>query len=555
MSQNIKQKLELTWIGKGQEPKLEPRILIENPEYSYGDPHTENILIYGDNLLALKALEQDYAGRVKCIYIDPPYNTGNAFEHYDDGLEHSLWLSLINLRIKSLYRLLSKDGTIWINLDDNEAHYCKVMCDEIFGRENFVATVIWHKKHTRSNDAKWLSDNHDFILCYAKSKNDWKRNLLSRDNNAKGYSNVDNDPRGVWTSGPCHAKTPSESTYFEITTPSGRKILPPPGTSWRFNQVRFQELIDDNRIYFGTDGNNVPRYKRFLTEVQDGLVPLTIWFKDEVGDNQEAKKEAKEFNGVNIFSTPKPERLLERIIHISSNPGDLIIDSFLGSGTTAAVAHKMGRRWIGIELGEHAKTHCYPRLKQVVDGEQGGISKAVNWQGGGGFKFYDLAPPLLIEDNFGNMVISPEYNPQMLAAAMAKHEGFKYLPDPEKYWKQGISSEKDFIFTTTQYITRTILDSVAEGLLNDESLLICCTQFEAGIENSYSNINIRKIPSMLLNRCEFKQDSDYSFNIINSPLDELRPETGERKQAVSATKEKPKHTTENPDLFSQQPND
>ena len=240
---------------------------------------------------------------------------------------------------------------------------------------------------------------------------------------------------------------------------------------------------------------------------------------------------------------------------LGSNPGDLVLDSFLGSGTTAAVAYKMGRRWIGVELGEHAKTHCYPRLKAVVDGEQGGISKAVNWQGGGGFKFYTLAPPLLSEDNFGNMVISPEYNPQMLAAAMAKHEGFKYLPDPEKYWKQGISSEKDYIFTTTQYLNRTVIDSIAEDLLKDESLLICCTQYEAGIENAYANINIRKIPSMLLNRCEFKQDSDYSFNIINSPLDELRPPTGERVKSDSATKDKPKHTTEIPDLFSQQPND
>src|SRR5690554_581138 len=344
MAKKNLQKLELTWIGKGEEPKLEPRILIENPEYSYGDPNSENMLIHGDNLLALKALEQDYAGKVKCIYIDPPYNTGNAFEHYDDGVEHSLWLNLIGQRIKSLYKLLSKDGTLWINLDDNEAHYCKVMCDEIFGRENFVSSIIWHKKHTRSNDAKWLSDNHDFILCYAKSKNDWKRNLLPRDGEAKGYSNVDNDPRGVWASGPCHAKTPSDSTYFEITTPSGRKILPPSGTSWRFNKDRFQELIDDNRIYFGKDGNNVPRYKRFLTEVQDGLVPLTIWFKDEVGDNQEAKKEVKAFNTKDVFSTPKPERLIERIVHIASNEGDLVLDSFLGSGTTAAVAHKMGRR-------------------------------------------------------------------------------------------------------------------------------------------------------------------------------------------------------------------
>lgn len=523
MSKNKLQKLELTWIGKGDEPKLEPRILIENPEYSYGDPNTENILIHGDNLLALKALEQDFAGKVKCIYIDPPYNTGNAFEHYDDGVEHSLWLSLMRDRIKLLRNLLSKDGTIWINLDDNEAHYCKVMCDEIFGRENFVSTVIWHKKHTRSNDAKWLSDNHDFILCYAKSKNDWNRNLLPRDGEAKGYSNIDNDPRGVWASGPCHAKTPSDATYFEITTPSGRKVLPPPGTSWRFNKVRFQELVDDNRIYFGTDGNNIPRYKRFLTDVQDGLVPLTIWFKDEVGDNQEAKKEVKVFNTDDVFSTPKPERLIERIIHIATKDGDIVLDSFLGSGTTVAVAHKMNRKFIGIELGEHAKTHCYPRLKAVVDGEQGGISKAVIWQGGGGFKFYTLAPSLLKQDKFGNWVISQEYNPDMLAAAMAKQEGFTYLPNDGKFWKQGNSSENDYIFTTTQFITIETLDSIHDDMQEGESILICCKAFQNECKSKYPNITLKKIPQMLLDRCEFGID-DYSLNIVNLPTEEVNNE-------------------------------
>lgn len=556
MSQNIKQKLELTWIGKGQEPKLEPRILIENPEYSYGDQKTENILIHGDNLLALKALEQDYAGKVKCIYIDPPYNTGNAFEHYNDGIEHSLWLNLMKPRLDLLRKLLCDEGSIWISVDDNEAHYLKIICDEIFGRANFLASVIWHKKHTRSNDAKYFSDNHDFIIAFCKNKEKFKLNLLPRTEKQNSiYKNIDEDPRGPWASQPIQVKTPSEAYIYEIISPNGNKFWPPKGRSWQFSLERYLELVKDNRIWFGESGDNVPRIKKFLSEVLNGITPLTIWPRDEVGDNQEAKNEAKILTPDNPFGTPKPERLIERIIMLGSKSNDIVLDSFLGSGTTAAVAHKMGRRWIGIELGVHAKTHCYPRLKQVVDGEQGGISKAVNWQGGGGFKFYELAPPLLSEDNFGNMVISPEYNPQMLAAAMAKHEGFKYLPDPEKYWKQGISSEKDFIFTTTQYITRAILDSIAEGLLNDESLLICCTQFEAGIESAYSNINIRKIPSMLLNRCEFKQDSDYSFNIIDSPLDELRPETGERIKAGSATKKKPKHTTEIPDLFSQQPND
>ena len=393
------QKLELTWIGKGEEDELEPPIMIENSDLSYGDPNTENMLIQGDNLLALKALEKKFRAKITCIYIDPPYNTGSAFEHYDDDVEHSLWLKLMRSRLRILQNLLSEDGSLWISIDDNEGHYLKVLCDEVFGRRNFVNTVVWHKKHTRSNDAKWFSNNHDFILVYAKNKYIWKRNLLPRDKDkASGYSNPDNDPRGDWASGPCHAKTPTDKTYFEIVTPSGRKILPPQGTSWRFNKKRFQELIDDNRIWFGEKGDNVPRYKRFLTEVQDGLVPTTLWFREEVGDNQEAKKEVKSFNAKDVFSTPKPEKILEKILTISTKQGDWVLDSFLGSGTTAAVAHKMGRKWIGIELGEHAQTHCVPRLNAVIDGEQGGISAKVGWQGGGGYCYYELAPSLLEKD-------------------------------------------------------------------------------------------------------------------------------------------------------------
>lgn len=292
-------------------------------------------------------------------------------------------------------------------------------------------------------------------------------------------------------------------------------------------------------------------------EVADGKIVksqklTTLWDNDDI-----PKADIANEGGIYFPRSKKPENLLKRIIEISTEPYDIVLDSFLGSGTTAAVAHKMGRRWIGIELGEHAKTHCFPRLKAVVDGEQGGISKAANWQGGGGFKFFELAPPLLCEDTYGNLVISKEYNAQMLAAAMAKQEGFHYQPDENKYWKQGSSSEQDYIFTTTQYITRPILDAIAEDLLSEESLLICCSQYETGLENAYPNINIRKIPAILLNRCEFKQDSDYSFNIVNSPLDELRPELDERikQEPVVKAKDKLKHTTEMPDLFSQSLNE
>lgn len=558
MTNNKHQKLELTWIGKGEEPKLEPRILIEQPEYSYGNPNTENMLIHGDNLLALKALEQDYSGKVKCIYIDPPYNTGSAFEHYDDGVEHSLWLSLIKPRLDILKRLLHNDGSIWISIDDSEYAYLRVLLDEIFGRGNFVATIIWEKRKTREN-RRTFSFKHDYVVVYAKEKKafDLIRNPLTLSSDVlKRYKNPDNDKRGLWQSISALAQSGHATTsqFYVLTAPSGKKHTLPEGNCWRYTQNKMDEAIADNRIWFGKDGNGAPRIKKYLNESEGtGLTPETIWYADEVGTTDTAKKHSLElFKGIPVFDTPKSEELIERIIHISTNSNDLVLDSFLGSGTTVAVAHKMGRRWIGVELGEHAKTHCFPRMKQVVDGEQGGISKAVDWKGGGGFKFYTLAPSLLNQDKFGNWVISQDYNADMLAAAMAKQEGFRYQPHESIYWKQGQSTEQDYIFTTTQYISRSMLDTIAEDLLSEESLLICCTQHEAGLENAYPNINLRKIPTMLLNRCEFSKD-DYSLHIVDSPLDELRPETGERikPEPAAKAKETPKHTTQMPDLFSQ----
>lgn len=527
----LAQKLELTWIGKGEQPKLEPRILLEDPELSYHAKERvtendifDNRLIFGDNLLALKALEQEFTGKIKCIYIDPPYNTGNAFEHYDDGLEHSIWLTLMKQRLELLKTLLSEEGSIWISIDDDEGHYLKVMGDEIFGRSNFVATCVWHKKHTRSNDARWFSDNHDFILVWAKNKNVWRPNLLPRtEESLKGYANPDNDSRGPWTSGPCHAKTPNPKDIYPITTPSGREVWPPPGTSWRFSKEKFKELIDDNRIWFGKDGNNIPRFKRFLSDVQDGFVPTTLWFRDEVGDNQEAKKEVKSFNNQDVFATPKPERLIQRIIHLATNEGDWVLDSFAGSGTTGAVAHKMGRRWIMIELGEHCHTHIIPRMKRVIDGtDQGGISKAVNWQGGGGFRYYKLAPSLLKKDKFGNWIINPEYNAEMLAEAMCKHEGFTYNPDPEVFWKQGQSTENDFIYTTTQLVTQQMVEGIVEQMKENETLLICCKAFNVNVDD-FPQVTIKKIPQAILNKCEFGRD-DYSLNVNNLPMKEKEPE-------------------------------
>jgi len=544
------QRLELTWIGKENQPKLEPRILIEDPEKSYGDKNSKNMLIYGDNLLALKALEQDFAGKIKCVCIDPPYNTGNAFEHYDDGLEHSLWLSLIKPRLELLRALLSDNGSLWISIDDDESHYLKVLCDEIFGRRNFVANVIWEKKFSPQNDAKWLSDSHDHILVYAKNKENWRPNLLPRTTEMDSrYKNPDNDPRGLWTSGDLSVKTYSAATDYPIVTPSGRVVNPPAGYCWRVSKQKFAELIEEKKIWFGKDGKNVPRLKRFLSEVQEGIVTKTIWYRTEVGDNQEAKREVKSFNNEEVFATPKPERLIQRIFTLASNEGDWVLDSFLGSGTTDAVAHKMGRRWIGIELGEHCHTHCLPRLKKVVDGtDQGGISKSVKWKGGGGFKYYYLAPSLLKKDKYGNWVIDEQYNADMLAAAMAKHEGFKYNPDEEIYWKQGQSTEKDFIFTTTQFVTVETLDKIKEEMKLGESLLICCKSFQKAGENQYSEITVKKIPGMLLGRCEFGRE-DYSFNIVAMPVDPDAPDFVPSGPGKETAGKKKKSAMEQEELF------
>ena len=530
MQQNKLNKLELTWIGKYDEHKpIEPRILIENPDYSYGTvetgtlpngkPWNGNMLIHGDNLLALKALEENYTGAVKCIYIDPPYNTGNAFEHYDDGLEHSIWLSLMRERLIILRNLLKEDGSIWISIDADECHYLKVLCDEIFGRPNFIDEVIWQRSYAPINLKKTLSRCHDAILVYAKNKTDkFELNRLPRSVDANNrYKNPDNDPRGVWKSSDLSVGPAVQENIYPITTPTGRVCYPPEGYSWRLSQSRFQEYLNDNRIWFGPTGNNVPSIKRFLSEVKDGIVAQTLWTYQEVGHNQDAKKEIKAFGFESVFDTPKPERLIERVLTLGTNPGDLVLDSFLGSGTTTAVAQKMGRRYIGVELGQHAYTHCVPRMKMVTDGtDQGGISKAQNWKGGNGFKFYELAPSLLKEDKFGNLVINKEYNADMLAAAMAKQEGFTYAPSADVYWKQGYSSESDFIYTTTQFMTVEGLAAIRETMAEGESLLICCTSFQKECKQAFSNISIKKIPQMLLGRCEFAHD-DYSLNIIDLP--------------------------------------
>jgi adenine-specific DNA-methyltransferase len=393
----------LNWLTRDEDTKAAAkvpyRLLEEVPEHSAGATDTGNMMIQGDNLEALKALLPFYAGRVKCIYIDPPYNTRSAFEHYDDNLEHTKWLAMMWPRLELLRDFLSEDGSVWINIDDNESHYLKVIMDEIFGRKNFVINNVWQKRYSRDGRGI-IGDAHEHILCYAINPNLLKlsRNLVPlAEKQRKLYKNPDDDPRGSWQSVSLLAQGFRPNQMYEIVAPNGKIHKPAEGTCWKVVQGTLDTLFADNRITFGANGNGVPRRKYFLSEAE-GMVPWSWWPHEDVGHTGESKNEIVKLFGTAVFDTPKPERLIERILHIATNPGDLVLDSFLGSGTTAAVAQKMNRRYIGIEMGEHAVTHCVPRLQKVIDGEQGGISKSVDWQGGGGFRFYHLGPPVFDEE-------------------------------------------------------------------------------------------------------------------------------------------------------------
>lgn len=399
---------KLDWLTRPEDEKTAAnvpyRLLESVPELGYGDPGTENMLIQGDNLEALKALLPFYAGRVKCIFIDPPYNTRSAFEHYDDNLEHTQWLGMMYPRLELLRELLTEDGSIWVTIDDNEAHYLKVIMDEVFGRKNFIANALWQKR--TSPDARiQLGAAHDHILVFGKTQDTVQLKKLPLSDKASSHKNPDNDPRGVWTSTDFTAQGWRPNQMYKITTPTGKEYDPPPGRCWANLESEFLKLVAENRIWFGAKNDSRPRVKNFLSE-SSGISSWTWWTNEQVGHNQESKKEIIELFGADeAFDTPKPERLIQRAIQISTDPGDLILDSFLGSGTTAAVAQKMNRRYIGIEMGEHAITHCVPRMKKVVDGEQGGISEAVGWKGGGGFRFYRLGSQVFDEQGHINPAI------------------------------------------------------------------------------------------------------------------------------------------------------
>ncbi len=417
----------LDWLNRAQAFTTAAQVpyrLLDNVS-THGDPQhaAGNLLVQGDNLEALKALLPFYRGKVKCIFIDPPYNTKSAFEHYDDNLEHSQWLSMMLPRLQLLRDLLSEDGSIWVTIDDNEGHYLKVLMDEVFGRRNFVTTIAWQQRTTREN-RKTFSSNHEFLLVYGRNKTRFSaiRNDLDLTEEVKArYKNPDDDPRGMWQSVSANAQAGhgTASQFYTLIAPNGKRHDPPKGTCWRYTLDKFNREIASNNIWFGKDGNGVPRIKKFLSEAKAGLTPETLWFAEDVGTNDFAKKHLIElFREGELFDTPKPESLISRVIHIATNPGDLVLDSFLGSGTTAAVAHKMGRRWIGIEMGEHAATHCLPRLQKVIDGEQGGISAAVGWQGGGGFRFARLGAPIFDADG----CIHPEVRFATLAAFIWQQE-------------------------------------------------------------------------------------------------------------------------------------
>lgn len=569
------QKLELTWIGKEKRTRLEPRILIENKEISYraealapmqgdllADVQTKstanNLLIHGDNLLALKALETSHAGAVKCVYIDPPFNTGQAFEHYDDGVEHSLWLSLMHQRLTIIKTLLSEDGLLWVHLDDSEVHYLKVMLDEIFGRDKFVSHVSYERSSAAGiGQGGFLVDTSEHILCYRKQrlnahsvKNSFDLDLktikrynkvLVRKGEKKLVREFQSKSNGlpvlVYEHEGFEIETVSLKNYEERKAEINSQLVNSFDGLFRTNQIQkensFQrDLVagmDKKKLYSVTYTPSRGKFEGEKTELFYYNAELFSWLKDtaDTADGKIVKNtnltnfwrhedipkaDIANEGGVNFSRGKKPEQLLKRIIDISTNPGDLVLDSFGGSGTTGAVAHKMGRRWIMIELGEHCQTHIVPRLKRVIDGEdQGGISKTVGWLGGGGFRYCTLAPSLLKRDQWGNWVINPAYNGEMLAEAMCKHMGFTYAPSQEHYWMHGHSSETDFIFVTTGSLSHDQLRLISEEVGNERTLLICCKAFMADAE-TLPNLTLKKIPRAILGKCEWDHD-DYSFSI------------------------------------------
>jgi len=567
-----KQKLELTWIGKEKRPKLEPRILVGDPEKSYHAKHRvtsadifDNRLIFGDNLLALKALEQEFSGKVKCVYIDPPFNTQQAFEHYDDGYEHSIWLGLIRDRTEALRRLMSDDGTLFVHIDDNELGYLIVLLDEVFGRANRIGVVTFKQSSASGPKAinPGLVTTNNYLLYYAKDKSAWSPNRVfvpgPRDDRYSKYIENYEDSysdwrliglreaflRGFkldsWDAAKAKYADKLEVKLSDFVVSNAHRVVrtarvAPKDVNESAREALEKSNADRTQVfcsprdgkddYYFLGGEQLVFY-RSKTRVIDGVTctasPLTNLWDDLLSNNLHNE------GAVSFPNGKKPEALIKRCIELSTQPGDIVLDSFAGSGTTGAVAHKMGRRWLMAELGEHCHTHVIPRLKAIINGgDQSGISKAVGWQGGGGFRYYKLAPSLIVNDRWGNSVVNPEYNAAHLAEALCKIEGFTYAPSEVQWWQHGNSSERDFIYVTTQNLSSEQLQALSDEVGTDQSLLVCCAAFHgvtaAKASERWPNLTLKKIPKMVLSRCEWGHD-DYSLNVANLPMAQIeKPE-------------------------------
>ena len=556
----MKTKLELTWFGKDARSKLEPRILLTDAAFSHHanrrvsrDDIFDNHLIHGDNLLALKALEADFSGKIKCVYIDPPFNTKQAFEHYDDGVEHSLWLSLMRDRLELISRLLSKDGSLFVHIDDNELGYLIAILDEILGRSNRVGVITFKQSSASGPKAvnPGLVTTNNYILYYVKDKSVWKPNKVfvptDRDDRYSkyidGFANGYKKWRliGLKEAFLSHAKLIAwddakkkyldklEEKLSEFVLANAERVVRTArvaakdvnesarGALARSGQFPGEVQCsprDDKDDYYFLNGEQLIFYKS-KTKVIDGkrctASPLTNLWDDLLSNNLHNE------GGVSFPNGKKPESLIKRCLELSTEAGDLVLDSFGGSGTTAAVAHKMGRRWITVELGEHCISHIIPRLKRLIDGkDESGITSAVGWEGGGGFRYYRLAPSLLQQDRWGNWVINKEYNAEMLAAAICKLEGFTYAPNDAHYWQHGYSTEADFIYVTTQTLNVDQLQALSDEVGEGRSLLVCCAAYR-GCADRFANLTLKKIPKMVLSKCEWGHD-DYSLNVENLPM-------------------------------------
>ena len=473
----------------------------------------DNLLIRGDALHALTSLSQipefarEYAGKVRLVYIDPPFNTGQMFNNYNDALEHSVWLTMFRDRLLQLRNLLSEDASIWVHLDDVESHRARCVLDEVFGSNNFVANVIWQKSYTRENRTD-ISTTHDNIIVYAVNRPLWKktRNTLPSSDEQRGrYSNPDNDPRGDWKATPVHAKAEKgrrASQFYTITSPSGRQVDPPKGNCWRFTKERFREMVADNRIWFGSGGDGAPSVKRFLSEVQEGLVPVTIWTHQEVGTTGTAKDEMVAlFPDIAPFSTPKPERLMERIIQIATNEGDIVLDCFAGSGTTAAVAHKMNRRWVTSEWSrDNTENYILPRLTKVIEGtDHGGITESQGWEGGGGFRILEVAPSMFdVQD--GRIVVAPWATDDALAEAVAAQAGFEYQIDDAPFCGH---KGRQRLAVVDGLVNPDVASLLVSWLAADEVLVVYGTALDLDTKQALTSLRrgslCRKVPQTLLN--------------------------------------------------------